>query len=487
MKTLFALVLAITLATPLSAATSATSPRTTNNDDSCDISVQPAATLLLPYFDVDFNATPANAVNTLFTVQNVSPMPQIANVTIWTDFSFPLVSIPMFLTGYDVQSINMYDLLARSVFAPPSGTSNGAPVPTNPTAGSQPAGNNANPNFLASAASDCAPGRLPGVIPAPVLQGIRDALTLGRGTGIFNCNNSAGVAQQIGGVHQHAIGYITIDVVATCTVKNPSSPDYYSTVLLFDNVLTGDYQNIVPRGDRSYALGGPLVHIRAVPEGGRAGLTIADTSLPYTFYDRFTNDAPSRSFDRRQPLPSTFAPRYIEGGEAGFNSSYKIWREARTGANAACNTYVGNGTMPMTEIIRFDEHENASVLVPSFLLTPPPPPPSLPAASIVTINGSAIFPSAPPSGDVAGWFYMNLNNGGSSAYSVGTYPSGIARDFRTGTSTNTGLRQSQNWVITSMFGEPTYATESTAVALGNGCSPSPLEGAQIAPAANTTP
>ena len=32
-------------------------PTTTNNDDSCDISVMPAATLLLPYFAVDINAT----------------------------------------------------------------------------------------------------------------------------------------------------------------------------------------------------------------------------------------------------------------------------------------------------------------------------------------------------------------------------------------------------------------------------------------------
>ena len=33
----------------------AAGPTTTNNDDSCDIGVAPAATLLLPYFEVDFN------------------------------------------------------------------------------------------------------------------------------------------------------------------------------------------------------------------------------------------------------------------------------------------------------------------------------------------------------------------------------------------------------------------------------------------------
>jgi len=483
MKNAAAILLALTFATALGAATSGVAPRTTNNDDSCDISMQPAATLLLPYFEVDFNAPSIVAVNTLFTIQNVSPMPQIANVTIWTDYSFPVVDIPIFLTGYDVQSINMYDVLNRGVFGSSSGTSSAEPVPTNDPSGSQPLANSANPNFLASAALDCGPGRVPGIIPAVILQGMREILTLGRTTGFLACNNSAGNTQQVGGAHQHAIGYVTIDVVATCTTTNPSSPNYYSSVLLFDNVLTGDYQQIVPRGERSYALGGPLVHIRAVPEGGRPGSTVVETSLPYTFYDRYTNDAPARTFDRRQPLPSVFAPRFIHGGVGGFNTSYKIWREGLTGSKAACNTYVSNNLMPITEIVQFDEHENASVLVPTPLVTPPPPARSLPSTAIATVNDSGLFPVTSPSGDVAGWFFMNLNNGGSSAYSAGTYPSGIGRDFHSGTS----ARQSQNWVITSMFGEPTYAIESTAVALGNGCSPAPAAGTQIAPAANATP
>src|SRR5437016_3891160 len=63
-------------------------PTTTNNDDSCDIGVAPAATLLLPYFEVDLvNRT----TTTLFTITNVSRLPQIAHVTIWTDRSFPVL------------------------------------------------------------------------------------------------------------------------------------------------------------------------------------------------------------------------------------------------------------------------------------------------------------------------------------------------------------------------------------------------------------
>src|SRR6185369_6021463 len=45
---------------------------TIHNDDSCDISVMPAATLLLPYFEVDINSPQTVARTTIFTVVNTS-------------------------------------------------------------------------------------------------------------------------------------------------------------------------------------------------------------------------------------------------------------------------------------------------------------------------------------------------------------------------------------------------------------------------------
>jgi len=91
-----------------------TGPTTTNNDDSCDISTAPAATLLLPYFEVDINAQQTTAQTTLFTITNVTHIPQIAHVTVWTDLSYPVLDFNIFLTGYDVQGINLYDVIARA-------------------------------------------------------------------------------------------------------------------------------------------------------------------------------------------------------------------------------------------------------------------------------------------------------------------------------------------------------------------------------------
>src|SRR5437763_9425868 len=80
-------------------------PTTTNNDDTCDISTAPAATLLLPFFDVDFKSPQTTARSTLFTITNVSNLPQIAHVVVWTDWSFAALDFNIYLTGYDVQAI----------------------------------------------------------------------------------------------------------------------------------------------------------------------------------------------------------------------------------------------------------------------------------------------------------------------------------------------------------------------------------------------
>jgi hypothetical protein len=375
-----------------------------------------------------------------------------------------------------VQGINLYDVFAKALIAPgASGTSYNTTVPTNPTVGSQPAENSANPHFLAGVPSACA--QLPVGFSAALLADLQSIFTAG--VPVSNALGCPPITSEpsphvnhFGSAHANAIGYATIDVVATCAPKTPMSSDYYS-ILLYDNVLTGDYEQLVPRASKSYAQGAPMVHIRAIPEGGPPGV-VAGTSLPYTFYDRYT-PFQSPTIDRRQPLPSVFAPRYIQGGTGSFNTTFKIWREGVTSTDAGCNSYQLNAQMPQGEFVRFDEHENATMnsfycpilCVPSF----GPPPTSALAAN------SYLLPPISTSGDFGGWFYLDLDNGGSKNYSTsrpGYGPNG---------------RPSQAWVITSMFAEPTYAIETHAIALGNGCTPRAGSSVQtpIGPAPNPTP
>jgi len=461
----------------------AAGPTTTNNDDSCDIGNAPAATLLLPYFEVDVNSPQASAQTTLFTVTNVSRFPQIAHVTVWTDWSFPVLDFNIFLTGYDTQAINMYDVIVRGVIAPPSGTS--FIDSTHPTPGALSLNNTSNNNIL-FASNPCT--NLPGQLPATLVTAVRTALT----TGVYN--PGAGACSTAGGVHSNAIGYVTVDVAADCSTKFPSDPTYFNTgtgEILYDNVFIGDYQQLgsgpagtVPAG---YDAGGDtMVAIRAVPEGGGAGIgggLQPGTNLPYTFYDRYT-PALNRTIDRRQPLPATFAARYIQGGTSAFATNYKIWREGLTGSGAACNTYPNNATIPINDVVRFDEHENPFTYGTGQNCSPfcNTTPPTLPETSS-TNNASATYPTLGGS-DVAGWMYLNLSNGGANVYSVTGHPSGT---ITTGPASTVfgNPRASQNWVIISMFGSVgtnRLSVDFAAAWLGNGCSANIGTGAVIGPA-----
>src|SRR5207237_1188592 len=165
-----------------------------------------------------------------------------------------------------------------------------------------------------------------------------------------------------------------------------------------------------------------------------------------------TGGTPCRSIDRRQPLPSTFSARFVDDTKSGFRTSFKIWRESVVESNARCTGYAANSGVPVADVVRFDENENATVIAGRCAFC-------FAAAGISSASSlAAASPLLPPkstSGDPAGWFYLNLDAG--------------------------GARASQSWVIASMFGPPRYAVDVAAPALGNGCATATAPGAQIGP------
>jgi hypothetical protein len=206
--------------------------------------------------------------------------------------------------------------------------------------------------------------------------------------------------------------------------------------------------------------------------------------LPYTFYDRYT-PAGRRTFDRRQPLPATYATRFIQGGTVAFKTNLSIWREGF--GNGGCNDLIASAQMPVLDIVRFDEHENPFALAPQLNCTCLPAYPTLPATSS-TSTDSSLYPTM-GSSDVGGWLYLNLNNGGSSTYSVTKDLGGVSgpTNGRTtlapaGSTTSLGPRPSQNWVTVTMFGNVgtnRMTAEFDAASLGNGCSPAAFFAAEV--------
>jgi len=471
-------------------------PATTNNSDSCDIGVTPAATLLLPYFEVE---TSTRANTTLFTITNTSRRPQIAHVTLWTDWSSPVLDFNIFLTGYDVQGINLYDVIVSGIIAPPSGTSVTGAIGTAPgnVTGANPAANTSNPNFATGFIANCT--GLPGTLPSSVAAAVLQVLTTGSSSAY--CTGT-----QIGGNHgTRAIGYATVDVVASCNILLPTDPTYYGpTGLLYDNVLIGDYQQLGPSpagssGTGFDAGGDVMVHIRAVPEGGPAG-SAPGTNLPFTFYNRYN---PSNN-DRRQPLPSTFAARYVQGGASGLATDFKIWREGVTGGTSLA-TFVAptgncdvepNSALVVTGMVRFDEHEDSMGFGAGSICSPLCGPGGIPPLPETSRNASSggNFP-AMLGADVGGWMYLNLSNNGAStiagasnnltASRGGFCGAGLAVCATSVAGAVSARTTSQNWVEISMFGNFATARLSVDFAaawLGNGCTPAPPANAVISPA-----
>lgn len=435
------------------------SPATTNNDDSCDIGVAPAATLLLPYFEVDLASRTGE--NTIFTITNVSAVEQIAHITLWTDYSFPVIDFNVFLTGYDVQSISLYDVIALGLIAPSQGTGFEDPGSHLGAFSSD----EANP-LVDETTCEALPMDVGDLYRARMQNAFVNGTLPAFGSDVA-CTNIG----SSGHPGNAAIGYATVDVASVCGTQLPSDPGYFTAggEALFDNVLIGDYQQI--NSGQNFAQGNPMVHIRAIPEGGVPGSGLA-TNFDRTFYGRYQPAANPRA-DRRQPLPSTFAARWIQGGSGDFQTFYKIWREGRTAPPAAACTGAGavtNNRTGVTEFVTFDEIENAvgggqqgGPLSPPLVNTL-----VLPETGRYSVAGG-VFPRL-TNGALAGWTYMNLDNNVNDAFA------------------------SQNWVVVSMRAEGRYSVDFDAAWLGNGCTPQTAQseisragGITIGPAANVTP
>jgi len=69
--------------------------------------------LLLPYFDVDLSNP--NGETTLFSVNNASATAVLAHVVVWSDLSVPVLDFNIYLTGYDVQTVNLRDILVSGI------------------------------------------------------------------------------------------------------------------------------------------------------------------------------------------------------------------------------------------------------------------------------------------------------------------------------------------------------------------------------------
>src|SRR4029079_10503120 len=268
----------------------------------CTVDDVPGATLLLPYFEVDLSNV--NVVTTLFSINNASATAVLAHVTVWSDQSVPVLDFDVYLTGYDVQSISMRDILVDGNL--PVTASDGQD-PKDTISPQGPASQDIN---FASCSS------LPYTNPK-VSAGFRAHLNAWlQGNASPTTGNCAGSKTKDGVLR----GYVTVDTVNACNLFFPSDWSFYAPFITDQNVLWGDYFIVNP--EQNFADGDTLVHIEAN--------ALAFAPGDHTFYGRYNG---ATAADPREALATTWASRYLNGGAFTGGTDLIVWREANASAS----------------------------------------------------------------------------------------------------------------------------------------------------------
>lgn len=188
----------------------------------------PAATLLLPYFEV--NLEDESGMTTIISINNASAAAALAHVTLWTNAAVPTATFDVMLTGFDVATFNLRDLFSDAAADPGLSTSKARLR----------AAHTGEPNPETNLCSGFSYGD-----------------TIVR-------------------------GYLTVDHVNEASLLFPSDPGYFSGVASDSNVLWGDYFYVDL--ENNFAQGELLVHIEAssAPEVTTPGNA--------TFYGRYVNE-----------------------------------------------------------------------------------------------------------------------------------------------------------------------------------------------------
>jgi hypothetical protein len=362
----------------------------------CSYDNVPAATLLVPYFKVSLNGAtdypiPSGGTDTLVSIVNVSSPGVIAHVTVWNKYSKAVIDFNIPLTGKDVVSFSMRDVMngKLSPNLPQYDTSKypddpcGLINPGLPSVSYQPIVGWGLTTFIRFSHPDAvtlgtdvirsisqynltstdAIGGLfrPAVWDSLDESGDITTFSTSKGANILDADNpqcgwNGGASDN---VYKDALsGYVTIDVVNYCTNFFPDQGDFYTKDAIATagwgptytpNVLIGDVFYVDSAANGGNISGDPAVAIEF------------DTRLPFTattktFFGKFVATttascaaeittgcasfiagyAPGFQFpgDGREPLGDHYAFRYLANAAAGFQSWITVWRSDLYGGTA---------------------------------------------------------------------------------------------------------------------------------------------------------
>ncbi len=347
--------------------------------DAEHVTNEPAATLLLPYFEAQIPKTiggKATGIDTLFSINNASASAALVHVTIWSDLSVPVFGFNIYLTGYDVQPISMVDLLNGKL--PITGDA----ADDNDDTLSPQGQFSQDINFPGDMSAQ------PAQLDVATVNHIRAALT-GKPSPLLS---GQCLGRDYGEKKAIARGYVTADSVFEHTAIGPNDPTYFSSAIDSRNILWGD--SFFVSKSKKIGRGDALVGLRAstVPTD-----TEVNDSGEYSFYD--TTNGSGVPVDHRQPLGSVYAGRFVNVPKHPFypsGTSAIVWRDSKVAqVPFACGSTPTWFPLSQRQLVAFDEQENPELLS----IAPFPG-----ATQSVKIGG----PTLPVSAE-SGWLYMDLN------------------------------------------------------------------------------
>jgi hypothetical protein len=442
----------------------------------CTIDQRPAATLLVPRFGVSLNldstikrGTP-DSFDTLIAIGNASSAPMIAHVSVFNARSTLVLDFNVALTGFDVVTWRMSDVISGLIPSTPVSRSHAPPDfnldplqdacqrndtggtvggKTYPPAAVYPAANGylrvrpLNPttpddNVLATAAYPIPAFDPAGSFAKQVIDSLDDT------PDALGCLDGSVDGITVGAAN----GYVTIDHANYCNLSNPSDPLYYlRDAMGNENNLFGDIIFISGQGIGTYGMA--AVAIESDTEFGQANNT--DALRTRTFYARYWTPSletvctncgapcnavpPTPNFlncnapwdegfgDQREPLGLKWAVRYFTN--PNVISLIDVWRGS-SGARVDLTGPIGSSSSahpgeplctivePTVQLNFFDEDENGVSQIgpgpcPSPCSTPPPPTFNFPLETNRRAVTDFTLPS--PIGTVnAGWVSMSFLN-----------------------------------------------------------------------------
>lgn len=297
----------------------------------------PAATLLVPYFEVDLSRE--DGAQTSIRLTNTSATAILAHVTLWTDMGVPTTNFNIYQQGYVTTEIDLR-LVFKGIL--PNTASDGQ----DPTDLISPQGSASQDINFASCS-----GLLPAArLPTATITGLRNAHTGLASTLTGGVCGGAAKGDNI------ARGFVTIDVVNNCTARFPTDVGYFLNGGTGDatnqNVLTASitYTNKAT----SLASVEPAVAIEA-----NATNPLSSGAGSYTFFGSLSGFT---GVDNREPVFAVSDARYFNNA-GGLRTDLIVWRDPGTKVLPfTCGSTPAPFPLGQRQIVVFDDQENPTAV-----------------------------------------------------------------------------------------------------------------------------